>query len=106
MIQTVLSEDPEIKQFVDALLEQEVNQLWLNFVEEGKREGYVNPDLSAQAILFYLDMFVTSAYARPVVYANLQNDPKLLKDIWRFFLYGLMGRETDPDLLRSINADG
>ena len=98
MLQAVLSEDPEIRRFVTDLLEQQLYGILLRFFDEGKREGYIKPDLSNEAILFYLEMFQVFAYARPDLYARLQSEPQLFKEIWRLFLYGLMDEEEYPEL--------
>ena len=105
MLQAVLSEDPEIRQFVNDLLERRLYDMMLSFFDEGKREGYIKPDLSNEAILFYLEMFQAFAYARPDLYARFKNEPRLLDDTWRLFLYGLMDKEEYPEL-RSIGVDG
>jgi hypothetical protein len=105
MLQAVLSEDPEIRQFVTDLLERQLYDMWLGFFDEGKREGYIKPDLSNEAILFYIEMFQVFAYARPDLYARFQSEPQLLNDTWRLFLYGLMDEEEYPEL-RSIGING
>ena len=104
MLQAVLSEDHEIRQFVTDLLERQLYDMLLRFFDEGKREGYIKPDLSNEAILFYVEVFQVFAYARPDLYAHLKSTPQLLKEIWRLFLYGLMGEEEYPEL-RSIGVN-
>jgi len=91
MLQAVLSEDPEIRQFVNDLLERQLYDMMLSFFDEGKREGYIEPDLSNEAILLYIEMFQAFAYTRPDLYARFKTEPQLLNDTWHLFLYGLMG---------------
>lgn len=98
MLQAVLSEDPEIRQFVTDLLERQLYDMMLSFFDEGKREGYIKPDLSNEAILLYMEMFQASAYARPDLYARFQSEPQLLNDTWRLFLYGLVDEPKIPGL--------
>lgn len=105
MLQAVLSEDPEIRQFVTDLLERRLYDMMLGFFDEGKREGYIKPNLSNEAILIYMEMFQAFAYARPDLYSRFKSEPRLLDDTWRLFLYGLMDKEEYPEL-RSIGVDG
>jgi len=103
VMQTLLSQDPEIRRFVEELWPQ-ANEAILAFLEEGKRQGYVNHDLSQRSLLLYLEMFRTLGYTHPELVANGEESSKLLEDMFNLFLYGLMGRETDTDLLRSIRV--
>ncbi len=45
-IQAVVSSNPQIRQFVESMYQREINQRLLDFFEEGKRQGYVNPEIS------------------------------------------------------------
>ena len=105
MLQVVLSDDPVIRQFVTDLLERQLYDMMLSFFDEGKREGYIKPDLSNESILFYLQMFQVFAYARSDLYASLQSAPQLFIEIWRLFLYGLMDKEEYPEL-HAIGING
>jgi AcrR family transcriptional regulator len=96
MLQAVLSEDPEIRQFVTDLLERRLYDMMLSFFDEGKSEGYINPDLSNEAILLYMEMFRAFAYTSPDLYARFQSEPQLLNDTWHLFLYGLMDERKVP----------
>lgn len=101
LIQTILSADPEIREFVDAEMGGRVTRLMADLVEEGKREGYIQPELSLEAILVYIEMVRGLADSRPDVYARLLEDDELFAGVVRLFLYGLMGKETEPDLIRA-----
>lgn len=48
---TLIMVDPDIKQFVTSLRQQEFNQLTKKLFEEGKKEGYVNPKMPDEFIL-------------------------------------------------------
>ena len=96
MLKAVLSEDPETRRFVDDLLERQLYGMMLSFFDEGKREGYISPDISNEAILLYMEMFQAFAYTRPDLYVRFQSEPQLLDDTWHLFLYGLMDERKIP----------
>ena len=105
LLQTILSTDPEIRQFVDAEMQGSIAQLWMDLIAEGKREGFIRPDMTPEAILLYVEMFRSLADRRPDLYIRLIEDDSLFRDFSRIFLYGLMGREAEPDLLRAMRGD-
>ena len=53
-MQAIISEDPEIRQFVNSVYMTEIMPVVMDFYEEGKRQGYVNPELSTETIIRYM----------------------------------------------------
>jgi AcrR family transcriptional regulator len=78
----------QFKQFVDSLLEQ-VREQFLGFIKEGKKEGYVNRDISDEAIEAYVEIFTQGMNANPKLHARTHHDPKLFHDLLTIMLYGL-----------------
>jgi AcrR family transcriptional regulator len=91
-IQTVLQGDPESKQFIESLWQQEVVQLTVDFLNDGKRQGYVNPEMSHEAIMLYLEIWRKGVFASADLLANLGRDVKLFRELNHLILYGLLGR--------------
>jgi len=90
-MQTLISEDPEIRYFVDSVYLAEIRQVVINFYEEGKRQGYVNPELSTETIFRY-SLIVRSGMAAE---SSLSEDPehnrKMMQELTPLFLYGILG---------------
>ena len=105
LIQSMLSEDPEIRRFMEEL-QQETEPLSTAFLEEGKREGFVSRDLSQQSIMLYMEMFRTLAFTHPALFSDREDAGEQLGELLRLFLYGLMGKEEYPDLLRAFKPAG
>ena len=64
----MVSNDPEIQQFINSIGERKVNQMMIDFFEEGKRQGYINPE----------------------------HNEKLIRELSSLYLYGVMGK-SDRD---------
>ena len=80
--------NPQYKQLMDSLLEQE-RALFLGFIKEGKKQGYVNQDISDEAIEAYLEVFMQGVNANPELHARTHHDRKLFHDLLTIMLYGL-----------------
>ena len=91
-MQTAISGDPELRQFLEPLWQREFNQMTIDFLEEGKRQGYVNPGLSQEAILLYLEIFRRGVFASSSLLANIEPNVKLFRELNFLVLYGLMGK--------------
>ena len=92
-IQTVVQSYPEIQQFIETVWQQEVNQLMIDFFEEGGKQGYVNPELSQEALLLYLEILRKGVFASSSLIAKTENSEKLMRDLISLSLYGLVGKK-------------
>jgi len=92
LIQEVASNDPKIQQLLESMYQQEVSQRLVNFFEEGKRLGYVNPKLSQEGILLYSDIFRKGFFAHTDLFVVPEHNVKLLRELFSLYLYGLMGK--------------
>ncbi|MFC1986384.1 TetR/AcrR family transcriptional regulator [Chloroflexota bacterium] len=91
-LQTLISEDPEIRQLVDSVSRVEITPYVIDFYEEGKRQGYINPELSTETIMRFSEITRRGM----VVESSLSEDPernrKLLEELIPLYLYGIMGK--------------
>lgn len=89
LLKTLLDTDPEIKKLADEFYERRNPYIISQFIEKGRREGYIRRELSHEAAMLYLNM-----------YQSLVQQPELLKsvdkDLWMemydLMLYGLAGQ--------------
>ena len=81
--------DPEIRQLMDSML-VEIRRSIVDFYEEGKRQGYVNPELPTETILHYSEIISRG------IAADLSEDPehnrKLMQELTPLVLYGILGK--------------
>ncbi len=92
LMQTLISEDPEIRQIVESVSQVEITPYAIEFYEDGKRQGYINPDLSTETIMHYSEIIRRGM----AVESSLSEDPeykrKLLQELIPLYLYGILGK--------------
>ena len=91
LAQTVLRDDPEMQEFVETVLQQGGYQMTLDLLEKGKREGYVNRELSKEALIIYLDILRKGIAANVDSMTSVESYADLVRELNRLFLYGLVG---------------
>ena len=96
-MQTVISEDPEIRHIVDSVYLTEIRQAILGFYEEGKRQGYVNPELSTETIMRYSFIFRSGMAAESVLSEDPEQNRKIMQELIPLFLYGILGKPRSDD---------
>jgi AcrR family transcriptional regulator len=93
LVKMVAKDYPEMKPFIDSLLEKEIEPLLDKLVEEGKRLKYVNPELSPRSIMYYFMIIRNGIYADRELLENMEIDSKLAYDLNYLALYGLIEKQ-------------
>jgi len=75
---------PKMQEFLSIYYETNTKPLFLKFIEQGKYEGDIDPDLSNEALLFYLESFKDTA--------SLSLGKKQLIDLAKLIFFGLRGK--------------
>jgi len=91
-MQTIISEDPEIRHLVDSFYLTEIRQMVINFYEEGKRQGYIKPELSTETIMRYSLIVRSGIAAESILSENPEYNRKLMQELISLFLYGILGK--------------
>jgi AcrR family transcriptional regulator len=94
LVNRVLSKDPEMQAFIQRLYDREIKPLIVGFLDEGRRQGYVNPGLSSEAILSYTDILRRGLMAKPELLENSRRSVRLVRDLIKLYLYGVMGKQA------------
>jgi len=91
-MQAIISEDPEIRHIVDSVYMTELMPVIMGFYEEGKRQGYVNPELSTENIIRYMLIVRSGMAAESVLSEDPEQNRKMIQELTPLFLYGIMGK--------------
>ncbi len=92
LLQSAARSDPAIQHFIDSLWQKEINHLTLDFIEDGQRLGYINQELSHEAILSYFEILRKGIFASSGLLANTERNIKFVRDLISLIHYGLMGK--------------
>lgn len=80
--------DPSLQALLEEYTNQKSMPIAMELIEQGKKQGYINPRLTTEAILFYIHVFTESMQKKEVL-GVLSKDA--LIDLVELFFYGLMG---------------
>ena len=96
-MQAIISEDPEIRHLVDSVYLTEIRQSIIDFYEEGKRQGYVNSELSTETIMRYMLIIRSGMAAESILSEDPEHNRKMMQELTPLFLYGIMGKPRLDD---------
>jgi AcrR family transcriptional regulator len=89
------STDPIVGKYLDEVYESEIKLMMTTIIEEGKQQGYINPDLPDEVIMLYLDILKTGGVAYASEFQRIASDRRLMTALLRIFYYGLFRKEFD-----------
>lgn len=84
--------DPEVKRFIDDFYHNKFPKAIHQFIDKGRREGFIHKELSTDAIMLYLQMYRDAAH-HPDLLSN--KNKGLFKELHSMMLYGLAGQPTN-----------
>ncbi len=84
--------DPVVQGYIETYSNEKMLPMLIRLIEQGQREGKVNPGISAEAILLYIRMFRESA-SRPDMLTEANRE--MWTDLISLFFYGLIGKPVD-----------
>jgi AcrR family transcriptional regulator len=92
LLQTALQNDPQMQDWFQSLWQQDINQITIDLVEEGKKTGYINPQRSQESLMLYLEILRRGVFASSDILANIEPNVELLRELNFLFIYGMMGK--------------
>ncbi len=92
LLQTIVSDNSEIRQFIDSVYLLEIRQLLNDFYEQGKKQGYINPNLSAETLIRYSEIIRKGMAAESSLSKGPERNLKLLRELIPLYLYGILGK--------------
>jgi len=95
IIAKLISQDNKIVPFIDEIYQQEIKPLWKEMVADGKKQGYVDPNLDDEALLVYLDVMQAGFRARPELLQGFKENMGFIEQLTRLMFYGFLKKEID-----------
>lgn len=92
LLQTIVSGNSEIRQFIDSVYLVEIRQTLNDFYEQGKRQGYISQELSAETLILYSEIMRKGMAAESSLSKDPERNLKLLQELIPLYLYGILGK--------------
>jgi AcrR family transcriptional regulator len=101
-MQTLVSNDPEIREFIDTMFQGQIRRMMTDFFEDGQRQGYIDPAVPLEMFLLYTDVFRQGILAHPHLLAAPEQNEKLIRGLSQLYLYGVMGQRDRESEHRGV----
>jgi len=88
LMQTVYQLDPE---FMESFWKNEVVQITMDFCEEGRKQGFISPEISNEALQLYFEIIRRGVVSSSYMQMDAVKNTKIIQDLIKLFTYGLNG---------------
>ena len=88
LMQTAYQVAPE---FVESFWKNEVARITADFCEEGKKQGFISPDISGEALQLYFEIIRRGVVSSSYMHLDTAKNKKITQDLIKLFSYGLNG---------------
>ena len=95
LIEKIISQDKRIAPFIDEIYEQEIKPLWYQILDEGKKQGYIDPSLDDESLIAYLDIIKTGIQAKPEIFKNYVENMSLIEQLTNLMFYGFLKKDIN-----------
>jgi AcrR family transcriptional regulator len=96
------SYNPEEIAQIAAFYEEKKQKLYHEFFQEGKKQGFIHPDIPIDSIIIHRDALRALIQANPEILTEFKHNADLLKGFMRILLFGIMGKEKLPNINISL----
>jgi AcrR family transcriptional regulator len=84
--------DPELQAWIESFWQKDVAKGTLALLEEGKKEGFIDPGISVDMLLLYLEIIRQGVFADPKLLDRIKPELDLYRQLNLLFIYGLVGK--------------
>ncbi|MFC0523370.1 TetR/AcrR family transcriptional regulator [Pontibacillus salicampi] len=92
VIQALISDKPELEEFMQEFTEQYSLPSFLTLLDQGKAEGYIKQDISLEMLMFYIDMYSQAVRKRQDMFESHEAIQQFTEQTLNLFFYGLTGK--------------
>lgn len=96
----IFGTDAEIKKLIDNFHKTRYPHIVGLFLEKGRKEGYIQRELSLEAAMLYLKMYQNLAKEHEILKSGNKD---LLKEVFDLMIYGLIGKPIDDESFKNEN---
>ncbi|MEN8613873.1 TetR/AcrR family transcriptional regulator [Dehalogenimonas sp. THU2] len=91
----LMSQDRSIAPYLEELFQNEVRYLWREMLDQGKREGFIDPVLDEESFFIYMDVIRSGFAAKAELLKDWKNNMDLIEKLTNLVFYGFFKKEID-----------
>ncbi len=95
VIAKLVSQDKNIAPFIEEMFRTFARPMWRDFLDEGKSQGFIDPELDADIFLAYLDIIRAGFVAHKELITEWKQNMDRLEKLTNIVFYGFLKKDID-----------
>ena len=91
----LLSQDETMTGFIEEIYRKEIAPMWLEFIDEGKRQGYIDPSTDGTALIVYFDILRAGIASMSHLTREWEKNMPVIEQLTHLMFYGFLKKEVD-----------
>ena len=95
VLNKLVSQDKNMAGFVAEAFRTEITPMWLEFIAEGKKQGYIDHSTDASSLIIYFDILRTGMASQPALMKKWEKNMPIIEQLTRLMFYGFLKKDID-----------
>ncbi len=91
----LMSQDKTMTGFIEEVFRTEIAPMWLEFIAEGKRQGYIDPSTDSASLILYFDILRAGMASQSHLTRDWEKNMPVIEQLTRLMFYGFLKKEVD-----------
>jgi AcrR family transcriptional regulator len=91
----LLSQDKAMTGFIEEVFRAEIAPMWLEFIAEGKRQGYIDPATDSDSLILYFDILRAGMASQSHLTKNWEKNMPVIEQLTHLMFYGFLKKDID-----------
>ncbi|MGI2336778.1 MAG: TetR/AcrR family transcriptional regulator [Dehalogenimonas sp.] len=95
VVSRLITQDKKIAPFIEELYAYEAKQLWLEMLDDGKLQGYIDNSVDPAAFMIYMDIIRAGFAVKGDLFKNWKENMGLIEELTQLIFYGFLKKDID-----------
>jgi AcrR family transcriptional regulator len=91
----LLSQDKAMTGFIEEVYHAEIAPMWLEFIAEGKRQGYIDPATDSDSLILYFDILRAGMASQSHLTRDWEKNMPVIEQLTHLMFYGFLKKDID-----------
>jgi AcrR family transcriptional regulator len=95
VLNKLMSQDKTMTGFIEEVFRTEIAPMWLEFIAEGKRQGYIDPSTDSAALILYFDILRAGMTSQSHLTRDWEKNMPVIEQLTHLMFYGFLKKDID-----------
>ncbi|AKG52993.1 transcriptional regulatorTetR family [Dehalogenimonas sp. WBC-2] len=95
VVYKVISQDKNIAPYLEKIYTSEVRQLWMEMLEQGKKQGFIDTSLDQEAFITYMNIIRAGFASQAGLFEHWKDNIEMIEKLTQLMFFGFLKKDID-----------